>query len=306
MLIVIVAATLATGLTVGAAAGAPMGGTAAGLVRNGTTGQPVPNAEVTLVFVAPEGAAQVGRARSDARGRFMFSGLPDGRYLVQSERGGVTYAAHALVSSAAPAEVVIQVYDASDRVPLRISLLGIAVETRAGYVRVSEAVHLQNAGSQTFLGRMVLPLPAGARYVVFHQGLHVPRVEAGAIVDRLTVRPRTGQQPGTHQIAYGYSVAGSGEVDLGRRLLLPVERLELFTTDPALAHSPLLQHAAPVTSDGKSYKRATARAVPAGELALVVTAVPTVRLWPAPAAAALLFGMLALGLAWAALREGSR
>ncbi len=298
--LLVAVALLAAGLAVGSASGAPAGGTASGLVRNGTTGQPVPDAEVALVFIAPEGAVQVGRARSDARGRFAFSGLPDGRYLVQVVRDGVTYAAHALVSSGAPAEVVIQVHDASDRVPLRVSLLGIAVEARAGYVRVSEAVHLQNAGSQTFLGGVVLPLPVGARYVAFHQGLHQPRVEAGAIVDRLIVRP------GTHQIAYGYSVAGSGEVDLGRRLPLPVERLELFTTDPAQARSPRLQHATPVTSEGQTYTRATARAVPAGDLVLAVTGVPAVRLWPAPAAAALLAGLLALGLAWATLREGSR
>lgn len=298
--LLVAVALLAAGLAIGSASGAPAGGTASGLVRNGTTGQPVPDAEVALVFIAPEGAAQVGRARSDARGRFAFSGLPDGRYLVQVVRDGVTYAAHALVSSGAPAEVVVQVHDASDRVPLRVSLLGIAVEARAGYVRVSEAVHLQNAGSQTFLGGVVLPLPAGARYVAFHQGLHQPRVEAGAIVDRLIVRP------GTHQIAYGYSVAGSGEVDLGRRLPLPVERLELFTTDPAQARSPRLRPSTPVTSEGQTYTRATARAVPVGDLVLAVTGVPAVRLWPAPAAAALLAGLLALGLAWATLREGSR
>ncbi|MBM3469212.1 MAG: carboxypeptidase regulatory-like domain-containing protein [Armatimonadetes bacterium] len=296
----VVAALLAVGLSASYAGGAPAGGTATGLVRNATTGQPVPDAEVALVFIGPEGAVQVGRARSDARGRFAFSGLPDGRYLVQSVRNGVTYAVHAVIGGRGPVEVVLQVHDASDRVPLRISLLGIAVEARTGYVRVSEAVHLQNAGSQTFLGAVVFPLPLGAKYVTFHQGLHQPRVEAGAIVDRLIVRP------GTHQVAYGYSVAASGEVDLGRRLPLPVERLELFTTDPAQARSPRLQQATPVPSEGQDYARATARAVPAGDMTLVVVGVPRVRLWPAPAAAAVLAGLLALGLAWAALREGSR
>lgn len=303
--LLVAAALLVAGLAVGSAAGvpaagAPAGGTTAGWVRNGTTGQPVPDAEIALVFIGPEGAVQVGRVRSDARGRFAFSGLPDGRYLVQSVRDGVTYAAHAVISGGTPAEVVLQVHDASDRVPLRISLLGIAVEARAGYVRVSEAVHLQNAGSQTFLGSVVFPLPPGARYVAFHQGLHQPRLEAGAIVDRLIVRP------GTHQVAYGYSVAASGEVDLGRRLPLPVERLEMFTTDPAEALSPRLEHAAPVTSDGQAYTRATARAVPVGDLALAVIGVPALKLWPAPAAAAALAGLLAMGLGWAALRERGR
>lgn len=298
--LLVAAALLVVGLAIGSAAGAPAGGTAGGLVRNATTGLPVPDAEVALVFIGPEGGVQVGRARTDARGRFAFSGLPDGRYLVQSVRNGVTYAAHAVLGGGMPVEVVLQVHDASARVPLRISLLGIAVEARMGYVRVSEAVHLQNASSQTFLGGVVFPLPQGARYVTFHQGLHQPRVEAGAIVDRLIVRP------GTHQVAYGYSVAASGEADLGRRLLLPVERLELFMTDPAEARSPRLQPATPVTSEGQTYTRATARAVPAGDLPLAVTGVPALRLWPAPAAAAALAGLLALGLGWATLREGSR
>lgn len=296
--LLIVVALLAVGLAVGSSSGAPAGGTAAGVVRNGATGQPVADVEVAIAFIGPEGAAQVGRVRSDARGRFEFRGLPDGRYLVQAVRDGVTYAAHAVISGGMPSEVVLQVLDASDRVALRISLLGLAVEARKGYVRVSEAVHLQNSGTVTFLGRVVLPLPAGAQYVAFYQGLHQPRVEDGAIVDRLIVRP------GTHQVAYGYSVAGSGVADLGRRLLLPVERLELFTTAPAEALSPRLQQSTPVTSEGRTYTRATARAVPAGDLVLTVAGVPAVRLWPAPAAAAVLAVLLTLGLAWAALREG--
>ncbi len=296
----LLAALLLAGVPEGLVAAAPAGGVASGLVRHATTGKPVPGTEVTLLLVGPDGAVQAGRTRSDARGRFEFRGLPEGRYLVQCVRDGVTYAAHALVGSGMPQETVIQVYDASDRVPLRLSLLGIAVEVRSGYVRVSEAAHIRNTGGATFLGRVILPLPAGARYVSFFDGLHAPGLEGGAIVDRLTVRP------GTHQVAYGYSVAGSGEVDLGRRLPLSAERLELFVTAPAEARSPLLAQVPPLTTGGRTYTRAAARAVPAGDLLLTVEGVPVLRQWPAPAAAATLAGLLTLGLAWAVLRQGGR
>lgn len=288
---------VALGLAAGPAAGAASGATAAGVVRNATTGQPLPDAEVSLVFIGAQGPEAAGRARSDARGRFAFEGLTDGRYLIQAAHQGVTYATHVVVSGGAPVELVVQVYDASGRVPLRIALLGMAVDVQPGYVRVSEVVHLQNATSQTFLGPVTLPLPRAARFVTFHQGLHAPRVEGAAILDRLIVRP------GAHQVAYGYSVAGAGEVRLDRRLILPVERLELFTTAPAEVRSPRLQPSPTVTSEGKTYTRATARAVPVGDLAMAVVGVPAPRHWQAPAAAAVLAVLLAIGLVWAAVRD---
>lgn len=280
------------------AAVAQPGGTIAGVVRNGTTAQPAPHTAVQLVFIGAQSPQAMGETRSDASGRFAFRGLPDGRYLVTARHQGVSYAAHAVISGGAAQDLAVQVFDASDRVSLRAALLGVAVEAYVGYVRVSEVMHLQNPTTRTFLGDVVLPLPQGARYVVFGEGFHQPRAEGARITDRLIVRP------GSHQLAYAYSVAGAGEVALDRSISLPVDRLEVFVTAPAEARSPRLQPLPAATEEGRTYTRATGRALPAGDLAMTVLGVPARRWWRAPAAAMLLAGMLVAGLLAATARAG--
>jgi hypothetical protein len=135
---------------------------------------------------------------------------------------------------------------------------------------------------------------------VFNDGFHQPRAAGASITDRLIVRP------GGHQLAYTYSVRGDGEVPLNRRLDLPVDRLELFVAAPAEARSPRLQALPSVTSeDGRTFTRASARAVPPGELVMTVTGVPSTRLWLAPAAAGSLAAVLVVGLMWAITRTTS-
>ena len=289
---------LAIGAVTGIAMAAASDGAITGLVRNGTTGQPASGEAITLVFIGPQGPEGIGQTRSGADGRFAFRGVADGRYLIQASHQGVSYAAHGVISSGSPVDVVVQVFDVSDRVPLRVALLGLAIDVQPGYVRISEVVHLQNSTSQTFLGPVSFPLPRGARYVTFSDGLHQPRVEGAQILDRLIVRP------GAHQLAYGYSVAGSGEVALDHRLALPVERLELFVAAPAEARSPRLQPLPTVTNEGQTYTRASGRAIPPVDLAMSVIGVPSPRTWLAPVAAGTLAGLLIIGLMAAIAREG--
>jgi hypothetical protein len=278
---------------------APGGGTVAGLVRNATTGAPVADSPVQIVFISGQAAEPVGEARSDAGGRFAFAGLIDGRYLISARHQGVSYAAHAVVAGSAPVDVTVTVYDVSPQVALRAALLGVAVEVRGGYVRVSEVVHLQNPSTRTFLGDLTFALPAGARFVVFSDGFHQPRGDGGAITDRLIVRP------GTHQVAYQYSLRGDGEVSLARRLTLPVDRLELFVDAPAEARSARVQALPMVTNEGRTYTRAGGRAVPAGDLELTIVGVPGARLWVAPVAAGMLAAVLIVGLMLAMTRKAN-
>lgn len=273
-----------------AAPAAPGGAAINGLVRSATTGTPVPDTPVQLVFIGAQGAEAIGQTRSGAGGRFAFTGLLDGRYLVTARHQGVSYAAHAVVAGAAPVVVTVQVYEVSTQVPLRIAALGIAVDALPGYVRVNEVIHLQNPTTRTFLGDIRLPLPRGARYVVFADGFHQPRADGAVITDRLIVRP------GSHQVSYAYSVGGGGEVSLDRTLPLPVDRVEMFVAAPAEARSPRLRPLPIETSEGRVYTRASGRAVPAGELKLSIAGVPSSRLWLAPVAAGTLAALLVVGL----------
>ncbi len=179
---------------------------------------------------------------------------------------------------------------------LRVVLLGLAIDVHPGYVRISEVVHLQNNTSQTFRGDVVYPLPRGARFVTFHEGLSRPSVQDDRIVDHLTVPAGS-----SHQAAYAYTVAGMGAIVLDRSLPLPVERLEVFTVAPAGVHSPNLRFAPAMTRDGRTYTRAMGLNLLAGSLPMTVLGVPAVQRWPAPAAAGTLAALLSLGLGWAAL-----
>jgi len=299
-----VLAVLVVAAAAGPSAAAPGNGGISGVVRNATTTQVMANQAVSLVFVGTQGPEQVAEGRTDTKGRVAFRGLSDGRYLVQTTHQGVSYAAHAVVSGATTVELVVQVYNVSAGVALRVALLGMAIDVQPGYVRISEVVHLQNGTSQTFLGNIAFPLPRGARFITFHEGLHRPSVEGDRIGDRLTLRP------GSHQAAYAYTLAGEGEIVLDREIALPVERLETFTTAPADVRSPRLQPAPTITQEGRTYTRSSGRNVPAGLLPMTIVGVPGVPLWPARAAAGTLAGLLALGLGWAVLassrEEGAR
>ncbi len=193
------------------------------------------------------------------------------------------------VPSAAPAP---------DRPPLQIALFGVAVEAHAGYVRVSEVVDLRNPTERPVFEDVALPLPPGARYVTFHEGLQRPRVEADRIVDRLIVRP------GTLRVTYAYSVAGVGEIVLDHKWSVPIERVEVLATAPALVRSPRLETVPPVVAEGRTYTRASAHDLRPGTLALTVTGVPAPSRWRAPAAAGTLGSLLVLGLLWAVVRTG--
>jgi hypothetical protein len=93
-----------------------------------------------------------------------------------------------------------------------------------------------------------------------------------------------------------YAVGGSGDVSLDRRLAIPADRLEIFVRAPGEARGPALQPLPSVTSEGQVYTRATARAVPRGDLRLTITGVPSARSWLAPVAAGTLAALLIVGL----------
>jgi hypothetical protein len=196
--------------------------------------------------------------------------------------------------------VVIEAYSVGARVPLRATFAGLAVDVHPGYVRVSEILHLQNGTKQTFLGEILISLPQRAQLVTFHDGWQRPTLDGDRIRDRLAIRP------GTHRLTYAYSVRGAGTVDLDRQVAMPIDLLEIFTLAPAVTRGQAIIAAAPATSDGRTFNRASARAVAAGPLVLQVVGVPSDQRWPAPAAAAALATVLGVGLAVAVVRARGR
>jgi hypothetical protein len=196
--------------------------------------------------------------------------------------------AAAAVAAAAPAGG--RGSSAGDRAPLRATFAGVAVEVYPGYVRVSEALHLRNGSKQPYVGEVHVGLPRGALFVTFHNGWHRPVLDGDRLRDRLTV------PPGEYRLTYSYSVSGAGAVDLGRRVTVPIDRLETFTLAPAEVRGPALTSHPPSVAGGRVFNRSSARAVGAGTLALQAINVPHAQRWPAPAAAAALAAVLGVGL----------
>lgn len=278
------------------AVAAPSGGALTGTVRNGTTSTPMPNTAVDLLLIGPQGPSGTGQTRTDKQGRFAFHGVPDGRYLLQVNHQGVSYATHAVLTGGTPVQVVLQVFDVSAQVPLRVTLLVLIIDVQAGYIRVSELVHLRNATSRTLLGGVSFSLPRGARYETFMDGFHQPRVEGARIVDNLVVRP------GDHQLGYAYAIAGSGEIALDRPLAFAIDRLEVFATAPAEARATPLRQLPAETIENKTYTRASGTKIAAGDFVIAAIGIPSQRLWLAPAAAGALAAFLIVGLVWAVIR----
>jgi hypothetical protein len=209
------------------------------------------------------------------------------------------------VTRAAPALIVIAVCglaaSAIGAAPrpspagLRVALMGIGVEVHPGYVRVSEVINLENTTRETFTGDLPIGVPAAARYITFHQGLVRPRVDGEWLIDRLTV------PPGPYRLAIAYSIGGSGDLDLGRPVAVPIDRLVVLATGAARIRSAQIETLPSVVDDGRTVARAAGRAIAPGTLVLRVEGVPFRRQWPAPAAAGLLGAILALALVRASL-----
>ncbi len=176
--------------------------------------------------------------------------------------------------------------------------MGIGVETFPGYVRVSEVIHLRSSTPRAYVGEVVLPLPPGARFVTYHEGLVKPRVETDRIVDTMIIGS------GMHRVVYAYSIAGAGTVKLDRQATMMIERVEVLSLAPATIHSDHLASALPVTLRNQIYFRASGRVQAPGVFTLSISGVPVLRRWPAPAAAATMAVMLLIGLAVAISRGG--
>ena len=107
--------------------------------------------------------------------------------------------------------------------------------------------------------------------------------------------------PGFYPVAFGYAVAGSGDLDLSRPSALPIDTLEVFVRAPVQIHSSQLVPRPPALDATGTIVQAEGFAIPPGVLDLRLGGVPAARRWPAPAAAGALAALLAAGLIWAAV-----
>jgi hypothetical protein len=139
-----------------------------GSVRNGTTGQPQPGAEVTLYKFGQGGMEPVAHVKTDAQGAFSFSQDTgsQGPSIVRVERDGVTYN-HLMPPGTPTTGFTVEVYDASKQpVQAKVSKHMLLFQPGGGQMVVNETFIVENNGKTTWFnpaaGTIHFYLPKGA------------------------------------------------------------------------------------------------------------------------------------------------
>ncbi len=258
------------------ATGPARAGEIAGTVIDGTKGHPAPGVEVLLIDPAtPE---PLGRAATDAKGRFAFPDVAPGEYVLGASHLGVPYvrrdvrveAGHPAVT--ADLEVFQTTTDAS---AVSIESNHILVEPEGEGARVLEIVVYGNAGRRTYLGEPTPASPTGHRLVVpLPEGYTALDAPPG-IREQIANRTETGfdlalpMPPGQTQVAFTYRVPGGLlGANLDRRFPLSVKSASVLV--PAdrgwRVRSSDLARARLVTLEGRKFQVATGGPFPPGSV----------------------------------------
>ena len=115
-----------------------------GVVMNGTTGQPQPNAIVSLVQPGQGGMQTLSSVKSDAQGKFSFDKEPPpGPVLLQTLYQGVLYN-QPVMPGGASSGMRVQVYDATDKPgTAKVAQHFIVLQPSATDITVSEGILYQ-------------------------------------------------------------------------------------------------------------------------------------------------------------------
>ena len=114
-----------------------------GVVMNGTSGQPQPNAIVSLVQPGQGGMKTLYSVKSGAQGVFRFDkDVPAGPILIQTLYEGVNYN-QPMMPGAPPSGIRVQVYDATNKPVAKVSQHFIVLQPSASDITVSEGILYQ-------------------------------------------------------------------------------------------------------------------------------------------------------------------
>lgn len=164
-----------------------------GVVVESASGRPVARAEVRLELIHGGGGSESRRALSDSSGRFIFSGLAAGAYLISAEKRGYLRARYGQRSWDGAGAPVVLGEDAHYFAQLRLSRLGVIT----GRVLDENGLGMP--------GHAVYAFPAAGRPL---------RVAAAAVTDDRGVYRLTGLEPGNY-----YVRTGPRQLEDGRGLL---------------------------------------------------------------------------------------
>ena len=215
-----------------------------GRVLNGTTGAPVPNAQVNYVRMS-QGMTPLAQATTGPDGRFRLEGIPPAAgpapALLRVDHQGATYS-QPMLPGAPSTGVEIQVYDASsDRAAFSVVEQAIFLHPAGDSLSVLEQIIIQNQTSppRAYVnpeGTYLFTLPPTAR-----EGLRVTVNGPGGMPIGQEPRPRGGAnqfaidypiRPGDTQIRLEYSMDYASPLQFEKPIDLRADQTHIVTTGP--------------------------------------------------------------------------
>ncbi len=230
------------------------GGRIQGRVMNGTSDRPATDQDVRLLNPGQGGMRLVELARTDASGRFVFTGAgikAGNLYLLEAAHQGVRYHQPVRLGAKGTATANLKIYDSAARVPpFRISSARFLVRAKGEKVRVEELYALKNTTNPP----VSYVNPGGTFFFKLGHSAGTPSV---GVVGRLNVplpqdvRPgkSSGQyfirdplKPGLTVVIVAYEADYSSQnFTLGDSVPYPIDNLEVDAVPSTLAvRSPLL------------------------------------------------------------------
>lgn len=247
-----------------------------GRVINESTGRPQRGVELVLTTGTGIGATEIiDTIRSDARGRYRFTGLATGKdrfYALDARYEGGLFAGRpiSLPSDTKQRPVIdstLRVWDTtSDPAVVAIKRDDMFVVPDEDGVGVIESVTIFNAGEEAYIGRgaemlgdaatgasFAFALPSGAGEInIFDSTLDIPQIIP---VDQ-GFAATVAFPPGENRTTFSYRLKGTGgSFDLSRPALYATLEMSIYAAAPLEIRSNRLVEKEAVTLEGKTYSR---------------------------------------------------
>ncbi|MCA9245453.1 MAG: carboxypeptidase regulatory-like domain-containing protein [Planctomycetales bacterium] len=216
-------------------------GVVQGRVLNGSqVNEPIPNAQVILRLVEPNGLVPVGETTTDESGRFRFEKLPADlglSFVPGANWNGIHYPGKRvrLIPIAPEADVTIVAHDCvAEPNPLIAKRHSMEVESDEGMLRVTETILIENPSLRSYVGKseeegaspvtLRLSLPPDFAKVVFAEEFYGRQFTLG----ETTLQTDMPWTPGKREVKFTYYLPFESRRYLIERTLdLPVDQFSL-------------------------------------------------------------------------------
>ncbi len=289
--------------------------TISGQVTKGDGHSPVADATIQIHVIRGNEELPGGTARTDAQGRYRFTGLqaaPDLSYYVVTEYQGAIYTEGPLAATSGETTRDLTVYDVgSDIAAVSVSNHHVIVEHQPDGLHVTEILIFQNGGRTAYLGvgtehaesaGMRIGLPAAVKG--FEPGMGAD--EQTTILKGRDLSSTRPIPPGMHPFSFTYVIPLSAHVDFSHRFYYPTSSFEVMFDDPKLKlESKQLEYAGSRQQGGKTFEMYTGAGFGVGQEATI--RIVGASLWSNPTIYAwLAVPLLMLAVLTLALRRGRR